>query len=200
MARTLRLGAAVEESGEFDLAFAAGVVPLFALGYSGGGNEPVWVSLVVDIIAMTVLLVSCVGPDRLPTRGDRSARRLRSRRQVARHRRNLHCAHRGRRRARRDNRDRRCSRRRAPLPGSHVRYLRRGTRPFDHVARRCTCHPRRRGPRTKHVVSVLGGRTRAPGLHEGAQAVLAPTLRLRARELARGLIARGRTTVPRHGS
>ena len=33
---------------------------LSAFGYSSGGDEPLWVDLVVAIIAMTVLLVPCV--------------------------------------------------------------------------------------------------------------------------------------------
>ncbi len=42
------------------LSFAAGVVTLSAFGYSSGGDEPLWVNLVVSIIAMTVLLLPCV--------------------------------------------------------------------------------------------------------------------------------------------
>lgn len=42
------------------LSFAAGVVTLSAFGYSSGGDEPLWVGLVVGLVAMTVLLVPCV--------------------------------------------------------------------------------------------------------------------------------------------
>lgn len=42
------------------LSFAAGVATLSALGYSSGGDEPLWVGLIVAIVANTVLLVPCV--------------------------------------------------------------------------------------------------------------------------------------------
>jgi len=41
------------------LSFAAGVVTLSAFGYSSGGDEPLWLNVVVDAVAMTVLLVPC---------------------------------------------------------------------------------------------------------------------------------------------
>jgi hypothetical protein len=42
------------------LAFAAGVAALSALGYSSGGEEPLWVDLIVDLVATAVLLVPCI--------------------------------------------------------------------------------------------------------------------------------------------
>lgn len=42
------------------LSFAAGVVTLSALGYSSGGDEPLWVGLIVALVANAVLLVPCV--------------------------------------------------------------------------------------------------------------------------------------------
>jgi len=42
------------------LSFAAGVVTLSALGYSSGGDEPLWVDLIVDVVATAVMLVPCV--------------------------------------------------------------------------------------------------------------------------------------------
>ena len=42
------------------LSFAAGVATLSALGYSSGGDEPLWVDLIVNLSATTVLLVPCV--------------------------------------------------------------------------------------------------------------------------------------------
>jgi hypothetical protein len=42
------------------LSFATGVAALSALGYTSGGDEPLWVDLVVALVANTVLLVPCV--------------------------------------------------------------------------------------------------------------------------------------------
>jgi hypothetical protein len=42
------------------LSFGAGVVTLSAFGYSSGGDEPLWVSIVVGVVASAVLLVPCV--------------------------------------------------------------------------------------------------------------------------------------------
>lgn len=42
------------------LSFAAGVVTLSAFGYSSGGAEPLWVSVVVGVVATAVLLAPCV--------------------------------------------------------------------------------------------------------------------------------------------
>ena len=42
------------------LSFAAGVVTLSAFGYSSGGDEPLWVDLIVDVVVMAVWLVPCV--------------------------------------------------------------------------------------------------------------------------------------------
>ena len=42
------------------LSFAVGVVTLSTFGYSSGGDEPLWVNLVVSLISTTVLLVPCV--------------------------------------------------------------------------------------------------------------------------------------------
>ncbi len=42
------------------LSFAAGVVTLSAFGYSSGGDEPLWASVVVGVVASAVLLVPCV--------------------------------------------------------------------------------------------------------------------------------------------
>jgi hypothetical protein len=42
------------------LSYAPGEVTLSAFGYSSGGDEPFWVSLVVSVVAMSILLVPCV--------------------------------------------------------------------------------------------------------------------------------------------
>lgn len=42
------------------LSFAAGVVTLSALGYSSGGYEPLWVAVIVALVATAILLVPCV--------------------------------------------------------------------------------------------------------------------------------------------
>jgi MFS family permease len=42
------------------LSFAAGVAVLSAFGYTSGGDEPLWVDLVVALVVNAVLLVPCV--------------------------------------------------------------------------------------------------------------------------------------------
>jgi len=54
------------------LSFVAGVVTLSAFGYSSGGNEPLWVDLIVDLVVLVILLAPCVAAIVFGTRARRS--------------------------------------------------------------------------------------------------------------------------------